>query len=154
MTGSLPLDRNRTRTGSPLSEESELHLLSQEKVVWYENPGSSDFSKSWKKHLIHDGIAGFEAIAADLDNDGQLEVVVSTLGPCLAMPSGGICVFKHRGDPKGVWDMKIIKDDWNEAHQLLTLDVNSNGLKDIVGVANCATPHSGKNELRWWENLG
>ena len=50
--------------------------------------------------------------------------------------------------------MKIIKDDWNEAHQLLTLDVNSNGLKDIVGVANCATPHSGKNELRWWENLG
>ena len=90
----------------------------------------------------------------DLDNDGQLEVVVSTLGPCLAMPSGGICVFKHRGDPKGVWDMKIIKDDWNEAHQLLTLDVNSNGLKDIVGVANCATPHSGKNELRWWENLG
>ena len=50
--------------------------------------------------------------------------------------------------------MKIIKENWNETHQILSVDINSNGLKDIVGVANCAKPHSGKNELRWWENLG
>ena len=93
-----------------------------------------------------------------MDNDGQLEVIASALGPSLNIPSGGIYVFKHRGDPKGKWDMKIIKENWNETHQILSVDINSNGLKDIVGVANCTNlngrPQSAKNELRWWENLG
>ena len=158
MTGGLPLNANSSVTGFDSNDMSTRDLMLQEKIVWYENPGGSDFSKSWKKHTIFDGFNGFEVIAADLDNDGQLEVIAAGLGPSLTMPSGGIAVFKHRGDPKGKWDMKIIKENWKETEQILSVDINSNGLKDIVGVANCTNlngrPQSAKNELRWWENLG
>ena len=154
MTGGLPLNANTVVTGFNLDAQSKRELALQEKIVWYEHPGGSDLTKPWRKHSIYDGFTGFEAIGVDLDNDGQLEVVASALGPSLTMPSGGISVFKHKGDPRGKWDMKIIKENWNETHQILSVDLNSNGLNDIVGVANCAKPHSGKNELRWWENLG
>jgi len=154
MTGSLSLHDIRSLSDPYLKNKAELNFMSQEKIVWYENPGDLNFEKPWVKHIICEGFSGFEAIATDLDNDGNIEVIASALGPSLIMTSGGIAVFKHNGNPKDAWDMKIIKDDWNEAHQILAVDVNSNGLKDIVGIANCAKPHTGKNELIWWENLG
>ena len=158
MTGGLPLNANTVVTGFNLDAQSKRELALQEKIVWYEHPGGSDLTKPWRKHSIYDGFTGFEAIGVDLDNDGQLEVVASALGPSLTMPSGGISVFKHKGDPRGKWDMKIIKENWNETHQILSVDLNSNGLNDIVGVANCVNlngrPQTPENELRWWENLG
>ena len=158
MTGGLPLNANTVVTGFNLDAQSKRELALQEKIVWYEHPGGSDLTKPWRKHSIYDGFTGFEAIGVDLDNDGQLEVVASALGPSLTMPSGGISVFKHKGDPRGKWDMKIIKENWNETQQILSVDLNSNGLNDIVGVANCVNlngrPQTPENELRWWENLG
>ena len=157
MTGGLPLT-NDSISGFDLKDKSDKNLMTQEKIVWYEHPGGSDLTKPWRKHSIYDGFTGFEAIGVDLDNDGQLEVVASALGPSLTMPSGGISVFKHKGDPRGKWDMKIIKENWNETQQILSVDLNSNGLNDIVGVANCVNlngrPQTPENELRWWENLG
>src|SRR5205085_12095812 len=49
--------------------------LQDHQIVWYENLGQTE-PGPWKKHLICDAFPqGFEAVAADLDGDGQMEVV-------------------------------------------------------------------------------
>jgi len=67
----------------------------------------------------------FEAIAADLDNDGQIEVVASA------------------------WDRQLLKDGWIRADQVLVADLNGDGRPDIVAAAE-----RGSNELVWWRNEG
>jgi len=49
-------------------------------IVWYENDGSAE-SVPWAKHVIADGFpSAYEAIAGDLDGDGQMEVVATAWG--------------------------------------------------------------------------
>ena len=56
----------------------------------------------WTKHVISERFPfGFEAIGVDLDGDGDMEVVATGGGE-----EGRVAVFKHRGDPRGVWDME------------------------------------------------
>ncbi len=114
------------------------------KIVWYENDGNPT-SGPWKKHIICDNFPhAFEAIAADLDNDGQIEVVASAWHD-----TGRIVLFKHQGDPRGPWTMQILKDGWVRANQIILADLNGNGLLDIVAAAE-----RGSNEVRWWRNEG
>ena len=79
--------------GFPVDEESpRLH-----QIVWYENDGSPE-RDLWKKHVICESFANaFEAIAADLAGDGQMEEVTTAWGE----DTGCIAVFKHHGDPRG-----------------------------------------------------
>ena len=113
-------------------------------IVWYENDGSPA-SGPWKKHVIADGFpAAFEAVAGDIDGDGQVEVVATAWGE-----DGRLALFKHRGDPKGPWDMQLLKQGWPNATQVILADLTGDGRLDIVACAE-----RGSNELRWWRNEG
>jgi hypothetical protein len=113
-------------------------------IVWYENEGQPE-KHLWKKHIICDSFPEcFEAVAADLDGDGQMEVVASAWGDV-----GRIAVFKHRGDPRGPWDMQLLKDGWTNAETLFVADLDEDGRPDIVACAE-----RGSNEVRWWRNEG
>ena len=69
-------------------------------IAWYENVGGD----VWKKHVIADPFHhASEAIASDVDGDGQVEVIASGWGP-----EGRLALFKHRGDPRGPRDMHIV----------------------------------------------
>ena len=64
-------------------------------IVWYENEGEPTRCP-WKKHTISPSCPGaFEAIAADLDNDGEQEVLATSYGK----RGFGLALFKHEGDP-------------------------------------------------------
>lgn len=111
-------------------------------VVWYENDGHPERTP-WKKHVIADYFPmAFEAVAGDLDGDGNIEVVATAWGQ-----HGSIAVFKHRGDPRGKWDKYTIKSDWVNANQVLLADIDGDGRLDIL---SCAEGSS--NDLRWWRN--
>ena len=113
-------------------------------VVWYENEGHPERGP-WRKHVICEHFPNaFEAVAADLDGDGQLEVVATAWGE-----EGRVALFKHRGDPRGTWDMQILKEGWTKADQVFLADLDGDGRLDIVAAAE-----RGSNELRWWRNQG
>ena len=114
-------------------------------VVWYENrPGPAGRDK-FKRHLIRAPFrSAFEATAADLDADGDVDVVATGWGQ-----PGRIAWFENHGDPRKEWTMHVLKDPWRRANQAIIVDLDGDGHLDIVACAE-----QGSLELRWWRNLG
>jgi hypothetical protein len=112
-------------------------------VVWYENVGKPGKGTEWKKHVIGDLPYAFEAIAADLDGDGKLDVIATAWGP-----SGQVVWFQNPGR-EGPWTKRVLKEKWPNANQVIAADFNKDGRTDLA-----ATAERGANELRWWKNLG
>ncbi|MSP13403.1 MAG: VCBS repeat-containing protein [Chloroflexi bacterium] len=118
--------------------------LGHNQIVWYENPGDPAQSP-WRKHTITADLPyGSEAVAADLDGDGQIEVVATGWGP-----DGRLLLFKHQGDPRGPWSMQVLKEHWSKADMVFTADLDGDGRLDIIAAAE-----RGSNEVRWWQNEG
>jgi len=118
--------------------------LEHHQIVWYENEGHPE-QGPWKKHVICERYpVAFEAVAADLDGDGQMEVVATSWGP-----DGSLALFKHQGDPRGPWMMQMLKEHWTMADQVFVADLDGDGRLDIVAAAE-----RGSNELLWWRNEG
>lgn len=113
-------------------------------VAWYENVGKPGLGSEWKKHLIADGFPmGFEAVAGDLDGDGDQDVVAT------AWASGQLTWFENTGDPKSGWKRHVIKDKWPNAVTVILADMDKDGRLDVVACAE-----RGANEIRWWRNAG
>jgi hypothetical protein len=112
-------------------------------VVWYENVGKPGKGTEWKKHVIGALPNAFEAIAADLDGDGKLDVIATAWGPA------GQVVWFHNTSLEGPWKMHVLKEKWSNANQVIAADFNSDGRIDLA-----ATAERGANELRWWKNVG
>lgn len=113
-------------------------------VVWYEHGGRPELGP-WKKHIIAEHFPNaFEAVAGDLDGDGQIEVVASSWAE-----DGRLAIFKHDGDPRGKWTMQVLREHWPLANQVLLADLDGDGRLDILACAE-----RGSNELRWWRNEG
>lgn len=118
-------------------------------IVWYENVGTPKATPGkgteWKKHVIVAKFpSGFEAVAGDLDGDGDIDVVATGWGP-----QGRLVWIENTGDPKTGWKMHPIKEKWSNAVTVIVADLNKDGRLDIV-----ASAERGSNELRWWKNEG
>lgn len=114
-------------------------------VAWYENVGKEGRGTQWKKHSISTTFPqGFEAVAGDLDGDGDQDVVATGWSP-----RGRIIWFENTGDPKAGWKQHSIKENWSNAVTVILADLDKNGRLDIVACAE-----RGANELRWWRNSG
>lgn len=87
---------------------------------------------------------GFEAVAADLDGDGRLEVVASS-----GRTTGEVAWFRNDGDPAGAWTRHPLTTGWDRAVQVVTGDLDRDGKLDIVAVSEVHAL-----QLRWWRNEG
>ncbi|MCA9076835.1 MAG: VCBS repeat-containing protein [Planctomycetaceae bacterium] len=119
------------------------HTHEENQIVWYEN--DSPKVGLWNKHVIAPEFDdAFEAIAADLDGDGDVDVA----GTSWRTP-GRVAWFENQGDPKGEWTRHILKDNWRSANQVIIADLNGDGRLDIAACAE-----HGSYEFRWWRNEG
>jgi hypothetical protein len=130
----------------------ELVPADKHEVAWYENVGKRGKGLEWKKHKIGDLPCAFEAIAADLDGDGDVDVAAT------AWSKGDRVVwFENPGDPRGKWTMHVVKQDWKAANQVIIADLNGDKRPDLIATADNGSSridHKGANELRWWQNEG
>lgn len=112
-------------------------------VAWYENVGEPGDGSKWTKHKIGDLVWAFEAIAVDLDGDGDMDAVGTSMGS-----PGGIHWFENTGDPRGQWKKHAIMPTWVNANQVIAADINNDGRMDLIGTAE-----RGSNDLRLWKNV-
>lgn len=113
-------------------------------ILWYENNGKPT-EGVWKKHVIGPRFDdAFEAVAADLDGDGDVDVAATSW-----RNPGRVAWFENQGDPKKKWTRHILKDNWKSANQVIIADLNGDGKPDIAACAE-----HGSYELRWWRNEG
>ncbi len=113
-------------------------------IVWYENNGKPALGP-WKKHIIGEKFDdAFEAIAADLDADGDIDVAATSW-----RNPGRVAWFENSGDPKKTWTRHMLKDNWRSANQVIIADLNGDGRPDIAACAE-----HGSYEFRWWRNAG
>ena len=113
-------------------------------VLWYENDGTPA-DGPWQKHFVcessHDW---FEAIAADLDGDGDLDIAATGW-----RRPGRLVWFENQGNPRGAWVVHVLKDNWRSANQVIAADLDGDGDLDLAAVAE-----RGTLESRWWRNEG
>ena len=114
-------------------------------VAWYENVGRPGTGSEWTKHEIVTLFSnGFEAVAGDLDGDGDQDVVATAW-----TKDSRIAWFENPGDPAGTWQQHMLKQPWTNAVTVVIRDFNGDGRLDIAACAERTD-----NELRWWRNDG
>jgi len=114
-------------------------------VLWYENIGKPGNGTQSKKHIVADAFDhAFEAVAADLNGDGRVDVAATAWGP-----GGRVVWFENLGDPRGKWKTHELKTNWSRANQIIIADFNGDGRPDLAAGAE-----RGANEIRWWRNEG
>jgi hypothetical protein len=119
--------------------------LDSHQVAWYENLGQPGLGTEWKKHSIATHFPhGFEAVAGDLDGDGDQDVVATGWSE-----QGRLAWFENTGDPRAEWKMHLLKPNWSKAVTVIVVDLDQDQRLDIVACAE-----RGANELRWWRNEG
>ena len=114
----------------------------QQEVVWYENLGRG---ADWKKHIVARPFdQAFEAVTADFDADGDLDIVATAW---LAGPGAALVWYESTGPDQ--WTPHVLKDNWPRAVQVVTADLDGDGRMDIAACAEGDT-----REVRWWRNEG
>jgi hypothetical protein len=125
-------------------DETATQKPEDNQIVWYENDGSPA-TGLWKKHVIQTKFDdAFEAIAGDLDGDGDLDVAATSW-----RTPGRVAWFENNGDASGKWTQHILKENWRSANQIIIADLNGDGKLDIAACAE-----HGSYEFRWWRNEG
>ena len=118
-------------------------------VYWYEKHSPTQ----WTRHLIADGFVEVEGtIAADFDNDGQIEVVILDQATAdLSKPHVSIAKQDTR-DPRKSWSVSVLDAHAPHVQQGIACDVSGDGLMDFIYAYEGKV--NGEGGFYWMENKG
>ncbi len=123
-------------------------------VVWYENPGDPR-SKSWVRHVIDSKSPDpGHGMPADLDNDGDLDVVMALGMDSHTKETGTreIVWYENVGVRAiGIeWKKHVIGADFDDAAEAIAVDLDGDGHLDVAATSYAA-PHG---RAVWFQNPG
>jgi hypothetical protein len=143
LDGDGDLDIVVARGMRPEHIPAEFHEL-----VWYENEGTAQRPGPWRRQVLAPLPSAFEAIAVDLDADGDLDVAAT------AWSLGDQVVWcENPGDPQQSWTKHVVREKYFAANQIIAADLDGDALPDLVVTSDDGSRRvTGANELRWWRN--
>lgn len=114
-------------------------------VVWYEQ--APDPTAAWQRHHIGTVVGPMSLDVADLDDDGDLDVVVGEHN--LQEPSSALLVVFENADGVGsAWRRHLVHMGDEHHDGALAIDLDGDGDLDIVSIG------WGHGKVLWYENLG
>jgi hypothetical protein len=121
--------------------------VDRHEIAWYENVGEGK-GHQWRRHVVGKMPYAFEAVAHDLDGDGDTDIAAT------AWAKGDKLVWFENRSGDG-WTMHVVKENWPAANQLIIADLDGDKLPDIAATADDGSRYAtGALELRWWRNQG
>ena len=110
-------------------------------LAWWENGGGSPIT--WTKHSIDAAFFNaHEITATGMDGDNDIDVLGA------AALTDEIAWFENDGLSPVGWTKHLIDDNFDGARSVKAVDIDGDGLKDVVGAALLA------NAVTWWHNNG
>ncbi len=108
-------------------------------VVWWENVNG--IGTSWTKHLIRDDYEGHGICGADIDNDGDTDVIA------VGQATREVTYWENEDGIGTMWSEHTIEEQ-DSYGGVSVEDINSDGFIDII------TASGYLNKTTWWENPG
>ncbi len=116
-------------------------LYKDDKIVWYENDGSSP--PNWTSHVITTYTNGaFSVFAIDIDNDNDVDVLSAS------NYDDKIEWYENDGSSPPGWSTHIITNSLDGGVSVYAIDIDNDNDVDVVG----ASHWDGK--IEWYENDG
>ncbi len=114
-------------------------------VAWWENNG--DLPDTWPKHSVSTSVGGVcTAIAEDMDNDGDADVLATAWG------SDDIYVWENLDGSALNWTRHVISYNTNGVWAIHTAKLDDDDDFDIICGSDPLNPNQIAAPLSWWEN--
>lgn len=114
--------------------KTDIVVVDQHKVVWYENPGRQ--GAEWKKRLILDGKTKADnvcAAAVDIDGDGLPEIILGAGWKPADTSNAGTLQWLKRGKSLDhEWTMYPMPCDEPTVHRVRVADIDGDGKPEII----------------------
>ena len=131
----MPSDLDQDGDLDVLGVSADLHTIS-----WFENDGN--FPITWVEHIIVNDFAGARSVdAKDIDGDGDIDLAGA------ALSDHEISWWRNDGGNPLVFTKMVITTSFTGAHKVHIVDMDDDGLQDILGTAY-------GNGISWWKNDG
>ncbi len=114
--------------------------LNENEIVWYENDGYQNFAK----HTIYNFYQPDYVSAADVDDDGDLDI----LGTFWGRPDNGKAIW-WENNGAGQFTTHMIVENYGMARSIIAADFDGDGDKDVATTQAYSYAH-----MDWWENDG
>jgi hypothetical protein len=143
-------DGARSAYAIDLDDDGDMDVLGAadqaDDITWWENVGDTDDDGTidWSEHTIDgDFLSAYSVHAADIDGDGDLDVLGAANGNNVAYD---ISWWENDGNES--FTKRTIDSTFAKARCVYAQDVDLDGDIDVVGAAY------GDNDINWWENVG
>ena len=116
-------------------------VLEDNQMVWWRNEGG--YPIAWTKFIIqHNFWSAFSVYAADLDNDGDQDVIGAS------GDGDEIAWWSNNGGNPIQWTKHTIRTGYDFAHEVYAHDLDEDGDMDVFGAS------SNLDLISWWRNEG